>query len=113
MFLFYSRFSVSMNLRKTVICCGFETLFLCGRVSLWMSNVFGMRAGFGMYASHAFPQDMLAVNFLIGSVDIVVVSRACVRCEVRLPLCPVRARVCSPGVGVKVVKFRTDEFCCP
>lgn len=77
-----------------------------------MSNIFGMRAGFGMDASHAFPQDILAVNLLIGSVDIVV-SRVCVRCEARLPLCPVRARVCSPGVGVKAAKLGTDEFCCP
>lgn len=66
MFSFYLSFSVSKNLRKTVICCGFETIALCGRV-LWMSNVFGNEGWFGMYASHTFPQDMLAVNFLIGS----------------------------------------------
>ena len=44
------------------------------------SNIFGARAGFCMDASHDFPQSVLAVIPLIGSVIGVVVSRACTGC---------------------------------
>ena len=61
-------------------------------------NIFGVRVVFGMNASHIFPQSVLAVIPLIGSVIGVVVSRACSGCWVELPLCSMAVTALS---GVK------------
>ena len=54
---------------------------------LCVSNVFGERAGFDMDANHILPQGVLAAITLIRHVVGVGVSKACVGCEVGLPLC--------------------------
>ena len=76
---------------------------------LCVSNIFCVRAGFGMDASHIFPQSMLAFTSLIGGVIIIVVSGPCTGCEASSLLCgchqPVESRVCSPVVGVDRVVF--------
>lgn len=56
-------------------------IFLC---TLCVSNVFGMRAGFDMDASHNFPHEMLTIIILIGGVVGVEESNACVGCVVGL-----------------------------
>ena len=78
------------------------------------ANVFGARSGFGMNASHCFPQGVLAVIPLIGSVVCVVVSKACAGCEVGLPLlccyhCPVRGGICSPIIGLEALMVRFNH----
>ena len=45
-----------------------------------VSNIFGSRAGFGMDASHVFPQSMLAVIHFARDVVDVVVFRICAAC---------------------------------
>ena len=55
----------------------------------YVSSIFGARAGFGMDASHIFPQGVLVVTPLIGGVLGVVISRACAGCEAGLHLCSV------------------------
>ena len=64
-----------MNLEKMVIYCVFYMAVSLSR--LHESNIFGARAAFSMDARHIFPQCVLAVIPLIGSVA---VTRACTGC---------------------------------
>ena len=76
--------------------CFYEGASLCRPC---VSSVFGMRADFGMDASHVFPQGVLAVITLIGDVVGVVVSRACTGYFVGPPLCSIADATLS-GWGV-------------
>ena len=60
----------------------------------YVPNIFGVKADFGMEASHIFPQDVLAIVPLIGVVVVVIVSRTCAGCKVGTPL-----SVCHHPVG--------------
>ena len=57
--------------------------------SLCVPSAFGGRAGFGVEASHVFPQDVLVAVSLVGSGARDGGARAGTRCEVGLPLCSV------------------------
>lgn len=48
-----------------------------------------VKASFGMDANHEFPQSVLAVIPLLRDVVGIAVSKACVGCEMGLPLCSV------------------------
>lgn len=50
-----------------------------------------VKASFGMDANHKFPQSVLAVGVipLLRDVVGIVVSKACIGCEMGLPLCSV------------------------
>ena len=52
-----------------------------GSYRLHVSNIFGVRAGFGVDDSHIFPQSVLAIIPLIRGVIGVVVTRPCTECE--------------------------------
>ena len=54
-----------------------------------MSNIFEVRAGFVINASHIFPQSVLVVSPLIGGVIGVVMTRTCTGCWVEPPVCSV------------------------
>lgn len=55
-----------------------------------------VKASFGMDANHEFPQSVLAVGVipLLRDVVGIVVSKACVGCEMGLPLCSVASITC-------------------
>ena len=69
--------------------------YLC---TLCVSNVFGVRAGFDMDASHIFPHGVLAIITLIRGVVGVEESNAYAGCVVGLPLCFMAIATLS-GVG--------------
>ena len=52
---------------------------------LRVSNIFGVRAGFDLDATHIFPQGVLVTITLIGGVVAVRGSKGCTRCEAGLP----------------------------
>ena len=71
--------------------CFYVVASLC---RLHAFNVFGVRAGFGMDASHIIPQSVLAIIPLIG----VGGFKACAGCEARFSLCIVAVPPLS-GMG--------------
>ena len=79
---------------------------------LYASDIFVARAVFDLDASHVFPQRMLALSPLIGSVTGIVVSRDCTAVLDRASslLCgchsPVRGGVCSPVLGLEALRSR-------
>ena len=82
---------------------------------LCVSNVFGVRAGFGMDTSHIFPQGVLVSVALIRGMVGVAVSGTCAGCEVGLHGChhPVRGGVCSPVVGGEALRVGLDQALLP
>ena len=66
--------------------CFYVGVSLC---KLCEYGIFGVTAVFGLDASHIFSQSVLVSIPLIGGVIGVVVTRACTRCWVGLPLCSV------------------------
>ena len=64
---------------------------------LHVPNAFGGRAGFGVDASHIFPQGVLAAIILAGGGAVDRGARAEDRCEAGLPLCSV-AKTALSGV---------------
>ena len=69
-FLFYLAFSDSRSLWENVIYCALEGVIFMGVFlrRLCKSNIFGAWAIFGTDASHVFPQSVLSVTPLTGSV---------------------------------------------
>ena len=81
------------------------------------SNMFGVRAGFGIDASHSFPLSALAFMALVGAEISVVESRACMlgRASSLLSGChsPVRDRICSTVVKVNILRVGFDKAFSP
>ena len=69
------------------------------------SNIFGMRAVFGMDACHIFPQSTLAIVSLIAGMFGVVMTKAYTGGRASSLLCgchsPAEGKVCSLVIGVK------------
>ena len=78
------------------------------------SSIFGVRAGFGVDASHVFPQSVLPLSPLIRSMIGVVVSRACTGFWAGILFAPwltlpCWGRVCYPIVEVETLRVEFDQ----
>lgn len=85
-------------------CLGLEDIH-CINAFMWecscvdcVSNIFCVRADFGMQVNHIFPWDVLVVISLIRCVlaAVVVVSKAFAGCEMGFCLCSIAAQICRP-----------------
>ena len=64
-----------------------------------VTSAFGERAGFDVDVSHIFPQDVLVIITLVGSVAYNRGARTCTGCEAGLPLCSVAITTLSGSSG--------------
>ena len=93
--------------KGTVTYCGLRGVFLCGNVPLQTlcTPYLWWRAGFDMDSTHIFPQDVLAVITLVGSVAGDKEAKAC-RVWGGLPIYSVSITmgVCSQGARVEALR---------
>lgn len=116
LFILFNVFCLCEFTRNSYLLWSWRDVFTWEHLNrLCISNIFGVRAGFSMNASHIFPQGVLVVFPLIGVVVGFGGFKAFTGCEAGFPLCyvnccrPVKGEAYSSVVGVEPTRVRFNH----